>query len=260
MSAPAPPTTPPHTRPTSGFRLLLRELLSGSRWLLVPAVGAVIVVPIIAVLVYHFAGELDRGVWEFVGQPLRWILFASGIVMALAVPVVVAHGITRRTITRALSVVVGILAIAAGLYMAAGYLAEWAVYTAVDLPLVLGDGHLFTATTQVHLVVAEYTLASAGYLISGWLTAMCYYRLGGFWGTLCLPLTLLPLVGVEAALITSTWVLNVVWVIFTGDMYDPVPQPFPAPLRIGLALLVIAAGLAAAWRVGRRLPLRSPHG
>jgi hypothetical protein len=238
--------------------VLLGQLLRGNRWLLVPAGLGVIATPLVAITIHHAIDPLNISIWEFAGQPLRWLMFASGVVLGVAMPVVIAHGVTRRTFAAAATLFIGLVALAAAGYMTAGYLVERAAYAATDLPYTVGDDHLFTGVEQVHLLLAEYALAFAGYLTSGWLVAVCYYRLGPVRGTLCLPLTVLPLVAVEGSLIASSWFFGALAGLAVGERYQGLSEPLPPLLRIGLAVAAVAAGLLAVRRFTRRLPVRAP--
>lgn len=201
--------------------------------------------PIVAVvfLVIGFftqrAGDLDHSVWAFAGSAPKWALFALGIVFAtMYLPFLVAHGITRRTVAAAAAAGGAVLALVAAGVMQLGYLVERAVFAALDRTHAIETPHLFRTPTQVHLVLAEYTLVFAAFLLSGWLVGIGYYRFGGIRGTLFLPPALIPIGVVEGAVLASDWPEGIL------DALNVVPGN--VPVAVGASLAVLAAGFVAA--------------
>jgi ABC-2 type transport system ATP-binding protein len=191
-------------------------------------------------------GILRQSVWEGATTPTSWLLFAGGIACAMTVPVFVAHGVTRRTVTSAAGLLAPIVATAGAVYMAAGYLLERAIHPAGD-PRLSGT-HLFERTSQIHLMLTEHALLFAGYFVAGWLVSTGYYRFGMLRGTLLLPVTLLPLAGVEVAMDTHHWAVFLWWRL-TGEV--------PVLLSVALAMAVVFAGYLAVRGLSRAVPVQT---
>lgn len=190
-------------------------------------------------------------VWASAIWLLQWVAFPGGIAVGFCVPVLVVHGLTRRTATAGGALAVIGLALGTAAMVQVGLAVEWLIYRAAGVPYRVGGGHLFRTIDQVHLVLAEHALNLAAFLVTGLLIFLVYYRLGGWWGTLALPLTLLLPAGAVLAL-------------SAGGATGPVRQESPPWVdRIGvapalaLALAAVAAGLLAVHALTRTIPITS---
>jgi hypothetical protein len=187
--------------------------------------------------------EPGTSVWAPVGWVLQWVAFAGGIALATSLPVLVAHGLTRRGVSVAGIRVVLVLAVGMALVVQVGLVVEWLLHRAAGLSSTVDGRHLFDGIGQVHLVVLEYGLTFAAFMASGWLVGLAYYRYGALRGTLLLPLAGLPVAGALAALSAGS-----------GDGFAR-GLTVSVPLAVTLALLVVTAALLAVRGSARTVPI-----
>jgi hypothetical protein len=216
---------------------LTRRCLAGawtvSRWLWpLAAILAIVIAAVIA----QFT-PITASIWENASQWLRWYLFVFGIVFTTGYfPLAVAHGMTRRDVLAVFGLSALAVSVVWAMLMTAGLVIERAAYAWLGWTYTLRGPHLFDGGYDVGGMLAEYGLIFLSYLVSGSLIAAAYYRFGSWRGTLLLPLTLLPLVGIEAVLSTG-------WV---GAIEDSFSSARPAVLvavvtSIGLVVLTALA-------------------
>jgi hypothetical protein len=213
------------------------QIRDGARWVPWPAAAIMLAWATIAVGV-EATGTLFDSFWAHIGWVLVWLPFAAGIGTGAYLPVLVAHGISRRNATAASGAAMFAFALALAMYVQLGYAVEWLGFRALDRSTTLEDQHLFTEATQVHLVLAEYTLLFAGYLASGWLVWAGYYRFGAR-ATVALPLAMLPGFGSQVALMAGS------------------TSGIDIPAALALALAAVAAGVAAMTALARTIPLKA---
>jgi hypothetical protein len=225
-------------------RVLLRQSFAWMVWF-----WAILALVFVAIgwLMERF-GTLDSSVWEMSGTAPRWALFVLGILFAtMHLPVLVAHGVTRRAAAVAGAGAGTLLGLAAAAVVQAGYLVERAVYIDIDRAQYLEQEHLFRTPVEAHLVLTEYALLFVAYLVSGWLVGIGYYRFGGILGTLFLVPAMVPAAGVDAVLATG-WSDTILTHLNIGAGNTPV--------AIVLSLVLIAGGSVAAYAVTRTAAVR----
>jgi hypothetical protein len=262
-------TSPTRREMRTATSLALREMLRVARplWWIggVLALLGLVAAPVAGIVTSttdsYLLGHASR--WELAGTPVLWILFVTGILVTPALlPLLVAHGLTRRSVALAGTVAGAIVAASAGLYMAAGFLVERAWHGAAGFSHEVTRGHLFDSAFQVHLVFAQYALAGAVFLASGWLVGSAYYRLGGWRGTLLLPVTAgLPLLATEF-LLTSRERMWTAWEPVARDGSGAVgdtgtPVALTPWLAVLLGVAVLVACLLAVRALTRTIPLRT---
>ncbi|WP_199423277.1 hypothetical protein [Actinotalea solisilvae] len=178
---------------------------------------------------------LRAGVWGTLDTVPRWFAFSLlvGQVAAGTAPHV-ANGLTRRAYSRLIGLLALATAVAASVVWSLGLAVENSL-TSRDLP-------------DLVPLVAEHAGATACYAVAGALVGAAYYRGGAWWGTLTLPLTVGPVLVVEAW--TSTG--------WQGAVGRAAGLP-PAPEAVALLLPVLVAGvlLVAVDRVLRRAAIRT---
>jgi hypothetical protein len=226
---------------------LIRFYRTGALWW----AGVVAVGFLLIGLGIHIWGEPDRSIWAYTGEPVRWVTFVMGL---LVVPglfrAMVAHGVTRRTFAIASGIAIGMFAVAVALYAVVGFLVERALYAAADTPTTVEAPHLFDSSGQLHLIFAEYALATAVYLVAGWLIGVGFQR---HW-----------LIGVASILVAGLSVTVVEQTVGTGahGPWRPgeldlgladLPLGFALPLAVG----VILAGLLAGRWLLHRTPIKA---
>lgn len=145
----------------------------------------------------HYALDDQRSsVWETVGlQAPRWFLFVIGIMLATVnLPVLVAHGITRRLFARGALVFAVASSAAFSVLMLMGFVVERAVYSANGMMAAIDDYPLAKVSDAGRFYV-EITLAGLLFLLSGWVIGLLFYRLRVWLALLALPVVTLPVIG-----------------------------------------------------------------
>ena len=240
--APAPnPVTPAPNALWGSYRWLLRvNLRSG--------VGAVIVVAaaaVVAIVAIDRIGTVTNSVVGFARQGVIWFPFSLAIILGIAhLPVHVQMGLTRR--------VLGAVTVLVSLTMSAFYavtvvgliqLERWVFHLAGWPHAIVDDANFVHDSSQVGLLLGEYFFAALSGQLCGLLCGLVYYRVGGWWGTLALPLTVGPVILVQAGMNADVAVLD-----------DSLAAGTAAG---GLLRVVIAALVLALVVVGYRAVLRS---
>ncbi len=253
MSATATPSTVPRpagppgalTAPAvRGARLALRSQLVIWLWfwltLVVIATGIVVVTVRV--------DEVEHSAWDYLSAGARWFSFAMLLFVTTGgIGPYVANGLSRRAFVRLVALDAVATAVVFGAVWTLGHALETAVFRAQGWPTVVQD-HLYTDGSQLGLVALEALLAVLVYATSGALVGATYYRGGGWWGTLTLPLTLAPVVLTEAML-TGGWI---------GDVAVRLGADLPTPARALAILLLAGLGMAAVHLVLRRAAIRRP--
>lgn len=138
---------------------------------------------------------------QFAVHGALWFPFAMMVtVVAAMLTVHVATGMTRRSFLRAAVLTAAAVGLAYGIILAAGLLAESAVYAAVGWEhahvVKTGDDGPITApapwTGGFAVAALTYAVRTFSGAVAGLLVGITYYRFGGWRGTALLPLTVLP--------------------------------------------------------------------
>ncbi|MFD1504218.1 hypothetical protein FE374_06070 [Georgenia yuyongxinii] len=188
----APTTTSPARAPwLRAARWLLRAQVTIVAWLWITmaVVGAVVIT-----LLNRFAA-VELSIFQFSRHGALWTGFALAIILVTGTLAVhVANGLTRRAFFRATVAMAVVVGVAYAVLAAVGLQIEGAVYQANGWSHSAGldDGSFDPGAGFVTTFPALALSFVAGQL-SGLLVGMGYYRLGGWWGTLALPLTLAPI-------------------------------------------------------------------
>lgn len=228
-----------------GARLALRSQLVVWGWFWLTLV--VIAVGILVVTVR--VSDVGHSVWDYLSAAPRWFTFTLLVLLVTAgVGPYVAHGLTRRAFVRLDAVVAVVTAVAFAACWTLGQAVEVAVFRAQGWPTVVQRAdHLYTDGAQLGLVALEALGTLLVYAAAGVLVGAVYYRAGGWWGTLTLPLTLAPL-ALAQVLVAGR----------VGEGVVGVAADLPTAVRL-LGLLVLApAALAVAHVVLGRAAVRRP--
>lgn len=146
-------------------------------------------------------GGLDAAVILYSRQGAIWFPFAQAIAtVAVYLRVHVAAGMTRRAFARATLLV--------GAGTGAAYAAVLTALAAVERELHhaagwgwrVADAVLADESSPAGLLLAELVLSCVVANVAGLLVGIVYQRVGGWWGTLALPLTAGPVLLVLALL------------------------------------------------------------
>lgn len=176
-------------------------------WLVtLPWYAGIVVVLIAAQAVIASRTGSDGQIMQGAAYGARWYAFsvAIGLAMMLIEPSI-AHGVTRRELWLGVTTAVLIAAVALTVVVMAGFYAEGLVADVIGYDR--GQDYLPPLADPFAsplVAAAGYAVTYAVHLTSGVLVAVVYYRVGGWYGTLLLPLTVgLPLSVPQAALGTD---------------------------------------------------------
>ena len=178
------------------------------------------------------ADDEHTSAWGLISlQAPGWFLFVVAIIWAtMALPVAVAHGVTRKAFCVGAAWFGLLSAVGFGLVMTAGHLLEYEIYQRNGILTLL------TAPYPVPTVRGTlWTIVScAGFLIGGWLIGLAFYRLP-VWAAILL----IPLFAVPAG----------------GGLLVPYGAQWPGGREL-FAAIAIGAGTVAAYLLARTTPIR----
>ncbi|TRW45167.1 hypothetical protein [Georgenia yuyongxinii] len=186
-------TTSPARAPwLRAARWLLRAQVTIVAWLwaTMAVVGAVVII-----LLDRFAA-VELSIFQFSRHGALWTGFALAIILATGTLAVhVANGLTRRAFFRATVAMTVVVGVVYAVLAAVALQIEGAVYQANGWSHIAGldDGGSFDPGAGFVTTFPALALSFVAGQLSGLLVGMGYYRLGGWWGTLALPLTLAPI-------------------------------------------------------------------
>ncbi len=180
---------------------------------------------------------------------LLWFPFSVAIIIAVShLPVHVAGGMTRQSFTRAALVWTALIAVANSVVSIVLIVIERAAYERLGWVHAPTDGAGAAVLEGGPLLygLGLALLFSSG-MLSGLLAGTTYYRFGGWWGILALPLTLSPI------FITSAFALN------PETQWTPWDLTVPGPVQGNslVALVVLALAAAAFALLVRRIPIHA---
>ncbi len=217
-----------------------------ARW----ALAGVVVLGAAAVAVWAAVGEPSASVVGFARQGVIWFSFSLAIAVAAGYPGVhVAMGQTRRALVRASVLAALAMSVVFAVVVVGVIQAERVVYAVAGWQHVIIDDLTYVAnTSQVGLLLGEYVVVAAAGQLCGLLCGAVYYRGGAWWGTLTLPLTVGPVILVQAGMSADLAVLGSDLAVGTLD---------GALARGAVALVVLAAVSAAYGLIVRTTPIRT---
>lgn len=227
-------------------RGMLRSQWSVARWALL----TLVVVATVAVALLASFGTPSTSVVGFARQGVIWFPFSMAIAVIVGfVNVHVAMGQTRQALGRASVVVAVAMSVMYAVAVVGLIQVERAVYAAAGWQHVIVDDLAFVSdSSQVGLLLGEYLVAAAAGQLCGLLCGIVYYRWGGLRGTLALPLTVGPVVLVQAGMSADVSFL-------TGDL--AVGTAGGGALRGAVAVAVLAVVAVAFQWVLRTTPIRN---
>lgn len=209
------------------------------------------VMVVLARFIIDDVDNLSGSGWESASDAAAW--YVAGVVgwsVWHYLPLMVAHGRTRRDAAIELTVFMATFAVFAALLVTLGYAIEAAVYRIGNWTHDIGGQHLFRASTDVHLMVLEYGLTSLVWGSVGALIGAGTYRNDVLGWLTWLPA--LILVGVAGTI--TQWYAGPVQ-FFADRLIDVDTLPLPAVVLFNLAC--VAAALGMAWPLVRGMPLRN---
>lgn len=233
----------------------VRHLLTMLLYLAVWFWGIAVVVLALALLLVDRFGEVETSVVQFARQGGIWFPFSLMVILATTyLPTHVAAGMTRRAFATAALVAAGVVATVYAAVLTLLVQVERSVFDLAGWPHTLSDIGLSATSsgTAVDLgrLFLDYLLMFGSGVVSGLLVGIVYYRAGGWWGTLALPLTLGPLFLLTALLASDAGPFDLAWVV---DRFGTGGGDVLA--RVVLSALIIAAQAAAFHGLTRRAAL-----
>jgi len=240
---------------TSWHRLqqVLLAMVVGMRQMLV-GYWIVMVVAFVAVgIVIQLAtGTVDHSMWDYGTQSPKYFSMALGITIIPAFfSLLIAQGVTRRMFSVAAGIYLTGAAVATALLWVLVYHVEHLLYSWQGWPEDLTNPHLFTSTSQVGLVFAEFFLLILSHEVAGWLLGITFYRYGLWRGILLLPLSLIPAAAAELLLVAQ-WLADA---LRNLDYHRP-----PLGIAVPSILVVSVLGLYAGYLVLRPMGLKPAKG
>lgn len=224
----------------------LRPMLVG--YWLVMLVGFLVV----GIAVKAVTGGIDHSTWDYGTQSPKYFSMAIGITVTPAfLSLLVAQGITRRMMSVAASIYLTGAAAATALLWVLVYQVENVIYSWQGWTQTFANPHLFTKTSQVGLIFAEFFLLILSHEVAGWLLGITFVRFGFWRGVLLLPLSVMPAVSAEFLLVAQ-WLADVL----NGLGYHRPPLAVAVPS----VLVVSALGLYAGYLVLRPMALKPAKG
>jgi hypothetical protein len=213
-------------------------------------VGLVVLTLAITVALDRFT-EVSDSTWEQSSQVVSW--YVGGVCWYIAyqvVPMLIAHGRTRRDTAIEVAIFMVIFAAVAAVLVAAGYLIEYAVYGFAGWPRDLSGNQTFDSHLDVVRIVLQSWLVAIVWAAAGAFVGSAFYRSpDAGWFALFPASILIGLVG------TFT---NGFWgpVGFFIERFLPVETPSLA-LAIPTAIACLLIALALTWPIVRDLPIRN---
>jgi len=230
-------------RATAAWMLTVHLYVAAWFWAL-----AIVVVGL-AIVVINLLGQVSTSIVAFSQQGALWFPFSMFIgVTAAYLPVHVAAGLTRRTMSLGALIAAVVTGLVYGAVFGALLLIERALFGALGWHWRILDSVSAADTGALDFVVASALTFVVAY-VSGLLVCLTYQRVGGWWGTLALPLTAGPIFAVSALFArdtgpfsTATWfggaqpllvatVVTVVLVAAMGLVFDRLTRGAAVPTR-----------------------------
>jgi len=252
------PPTVPATLPrgvTSAHRLrrVLFAMVAGMRPMLVGYwIVMLVAFLLVGISVKAVTGGIDHSMWDYGSQSPKYFSMAIGITITPAyLTLLIAQGITRRMMSVAVSIYLTGAAAATAVLWVLAYQIEHVIYTWQGWTQAFANPHLFTKTSQVGLIFAEFFLLIVSHEVAGWLLGITFVRFGLWRGLLLLPLSLIPAAAAEFLLVAQ-WLADVL----NGLGYHRPPLAVAAPF----VLVVSALGLYAGYLVLRPMAMKQAKG
>lgn len=217
-------------------RWLLRQHLTVAAWAVVILVIAATAGPALVDRI----STVEVSVVQFARQGFIWFPFSIAIITTTSfLNVHVAAGMTRRVLGRA-TVVTGVaMAAFYTVVMTVAFQIERAAYDARGwAQQIVDEMPVFTDTSQVGWILVDLGLVFTAAQLCGLLVGIVYYRAGGWWGTLALPLTVGPVL------------------VMTPLLTTPLLDPWSTEARVPVAVALLVATAATYLALLRRVQLR----
>ncbi len=246
-------TLPPGVTNSRRLRMVLTAMQVGSRPMLLVYWGVMLIAFTAGgLIVQFFTDGTGHSIWDYGTQSPKYFSMAVGISIVPAyVTAMVAQGVTRRMFSVAASIFLTVAALATAVLWVIGYQIERVVYEWQGWPQAMENRHLFTDTSQIGLIFAEFALLVVSHEATGWLLGVTFYRFGFWRGLAMVPLSLLPAAATEFLLVAQ-------WL--GGPLSELGYQRPPLGVAVPVVMAVTALGLYAGHRILRPMPLKPAKG
>lgn len=210
---------------------------------------------LVAVMTLVFAVARFRDIeisgWEVASGISSWYVGGvAGYLLYQALPLLVAHGRTRRDAAIEVAIVLAALIVVAAILMVAGYLVEYVVYGVAGWPRELSGEHLFSSHTDVPMIFVAYGLTFLVWGTAGAIVGAAVYRYkASGWLALAPASLLISLIGFPMSP-SSNPVDDVIERVLMVDTPS-------LPLAIVIAVVCVGVALAMTWSIIRDVPLRN---
>lgn len=189
--------------------------------------------------------------WESASGAAAWyVAGVVGWVVYHFLPLMIAHGRTRRDAAIELTAFMATFAVFAALLVTLGYLIESVVYRIGNWTHDIGGQHLFTSNTDVHLMLLEYTLTYLVWGSAGTLIGAGIYRNNAIGWVAIVPASIL--IGIAG--VVTQWYAGPIQ-FFADQVVDSNSLPLPVIIIVNLGCF--AAALAMTWRIVRHVPIHN---
>lgn len=233
---------------------LAMQLRLGAWFWAVILVGVILATVLVASL-----GTVEASIVQYARQGTLWFPFSMMVLtITSSLTPHVAAGMTRRSFAAASAVVGLVLAVAYAAILVGLLQIERVVYAAAGWPQTLTDTglDLTSSASDIGPLLISLTATGAAATASGLLVGIVYYRAGGWWGTLALPLTVGPIF--VAGLLASSALGPIALPVVGEDGVWAVGSATGLALRAAACAAVIAIALAVFGRLTRGAPLGRP--
>lgn len=249
----APAGLPRGVTSTHRLRQILRAMVIGLRPMLVGYWIVMLVGFLLGgILINIFTDGADHSMWDYSTQSPKYFSMAIGITITPAfLALLVAQGITRRMFSVAAGIYLTGAAAATALLWVVVYQVEHLIYDWQGWSQAFANPHLFTKSSQVGLIFAEFCLLVLSHEVAGWLLGITFVRFGFWRGVLLLPLSVIPAAAAEFLFIAQ-WLAG----LLNGLGYHRPPLAVAVPS----ILVVSALGLYAGYLVLRPMALKPAKG
>lgn len=244
---------PPGVTDAQRLRRVLTAMQVGSRPMLLVYWGVMLIAFMLGGLVVQFLTDgTGNSIWDYGTQSPKYFSMAVGISIVPAyVNAMVAQGVTRRMFSVAASIFLTVAAVLTAVLWVVGYQIERVVYDWQGWSQAMENRHLFTSTSQVGLIFAEFALLVVSHEATGWLLGVTFYRLGFWRGLAMVPLSLVPAAATEFLLVAQ-------WL---GGPLSALGYHRPhLAVAVPVVAVVTALGLYAGHRILQPMPLKPAKG
>ncbi|MFI5730738.1 hypothetical protein ACIA49_11505 [Kribbella sp. NPDC051587] len=235
------------------LRMVLAAMTVGSRPMLLVYWAVMLIAFMAGGLIVQFITDgTGHSVWDYGTQSPKYFSLAVGIsVVPTYVNAMVAQGVTRRMFSVASSIFLTTAALMTAVIWVIGYQIERVVYDSQGWAQTMENRHLFTSTSQVWLILAEFGLLVVSHEATGWLLGVTFYRFGFWRGLAMAPVSLVPAAATEFLLV-SQWL---------GSPLSELGYQRPSlAVAVPVVALVTALGLYVGYRVLQPMPLKPAKG